>query len=135
MKLLLITIITLCTLGSRSQTGPGDSAKSRLPAGDTAVYTRFEIGPVFVGGEGAWKRFLSRYLRSPNESDAEKMVIVRFIVETDGNTSHITVLTAPSGDAYSDEAIRVIKKSNGFWVAAVDQGRHVRAFKTVSIPF
>jgi hypothetical protein len=135
MKLILSLVIVLCVLESQGQANGEDSIKNHSSVIDTTVHTNVEITAVFQGGDGAWNRFLYKYMHNPNYGDAKKDVVVKFVVELDGKTSNINIISAPGDKAYGEETIRVIKKSSGYWVAAVDNGKHVRSYKTVSIEY
>ena len=135
MKFIFSLVIILFTFKSMAQVSSEDSIKNHSLAIDTAVYTKVEIEAAFGGGDMAWKHFLSKYMYSPNSEDLKKIVVVKFIVELDGKTSHINIISAPEDKAYREETIRVIKKSSGYWVAAVESGKHVRSYKTVSIEY
>jgi periplasmic protein TonB len=135
MKLILSLAIILCVLKSQGQVGAGDSIRNHSKAIDTTVYTKVEIEACFVGGDMMWKRFLKKYMYSPNADDVKKIVVVKFAVDEEGETSDINIISAPDDKAYREETIRVIKKSSGYWMAAVDNGKHVRSYKTVSIEY
>jgi periplasmic protein TonB len=135
MKLILSLAIILCVFKSHGQVNGGDSIKNHSLVIDTTVYTKVEILASFGGGDYAWKRFLSKYMYSPDSDDVKKIVVVRFVVDEEGKTSDINIISAPDDKAYREETISVIKKSSGYWMAAVDHGKHVRSYKTVSIEY
>ncbi|HLX93268.1 MAG TPA: TonB family protein [Puia sp.] len=97
-----------------------------------------EIESDFKGGNEAWRRFLYKNFKFPEEAisnDIEGTVIVKFIVDKDGNVSDVQAESGPTGGGLRDEAIRVIKKSSGMWAAAIQNGRHVKSFKRQPILF
>jgi TonB family protein len=72
--------------------------------------------PMYPGGEGELLKFLAENTRYPEEAIAQKIegkVIIRFIVNTDGDTEGISVLKGvhPLLDA---EAARVVGMMSGF---------------------
>ncbi len=87
---------------------------------------------------GNWKRFLESNLDAevPVENGAPEgrySVVVRFVVDTDGNISEITPLTA-HGFGLEEEAVRVIRKAKK-WEPAFLNGIHVKAYKKQVIVF
>lgn len=88
--------------------------------------------------DGNWKRFLETNLDAevPVENGAPEgrySVVVRFVVDTDGNISEITPLTA-HGFGLEEEAVRVIRKAKK-WEPAFLNGVHVKAYKKQVIVF
>jgi periplasmic protein TonB len=105
---------------------PNDSGK---------VFTKVEMESYFPGGVSAWYSYLNSNLKYPSKAFRTRIqgtVILRFIIEMDGNISNITVV---SGDAMlADAAIAVIRESPP-WHAAIQNGKLVRSLKQQSITF
>ena len=111
-----------------------DSVKKSLQQEDTTTYSKVEIESEFPGGPAAWQRFLDRHLSNPNTEDTKKYVVVQFIVDKQGHTSAISVLSGPEKGGYREEAIRLIQKS-GLWLSAIQNGRQVKSYKKFVITF
>jgi periplasmic protein TonB len=81
--------------------------------------------PEFPGGKEAWSRFLTRYLRMPEELAAgeKKTVLIRFLVSEDGSITQFTVVQS-GGEAFDNEVIRVLKKMPK-WIPAIQNGRNI----------
>ena len=99
---------------------------------ENKVFTKVEVDASYVGGESAWRRYLSNNLDAgvPGENGAPPgtyTVIVRFIVAKDGSVSDVQAETS-HGFGMEQESVRAIKKS-GKWTPAIQNGRNVTAYK------
>jgi protein TonB len=99
------------------------------------LFTKVEIESDYPGGPQAWQRYLYKNLHYPEEAvnnDIQGAIVVRFIVDKEGNVSDVEAISGPN--ELRDEAMRVIRKS-GKWVPAVQNGRQVKSYKSQSIQF
>lgn len=101
------------------------------------IFTKVEIDAKYPGGTPAWARFLNKNLANNYPQDAAEngiqgRVEIMFIVDTLGNISNVEAVSGPK--ELWDAAIRVIKKS-GKWEPAIQNGRHVKAYKRQPIIF
>jgi len=101
------------------------------------VFTSVEIPAEFPGGLPQWKRYLERNLNQGILTDngappGKYTVIVRFIVDKEGNISNVEADPSPYGTR--EEAIRVIKKGPK-WTAAVQNGRKVSYRASQAVTF
>jgi TonB family protein len=92
--------------------------------------------PMYPGGEGELLKFIAENKKYPEAAKADTIqgkVIVRFIVNTEGNTEGITVLKGvhPLLDA---EAVRVVKLLSGF-KPGMQGGKAVNVWYMVPINF
>ncbi len=99
---------------------------------ENKVFTKVEVDATYIGGESAWRRYLSNNLDAgvPGENGAAPgtyTVIVRFIVSKDGSVSDVQAETN-HGSGMEQESVRAIKKS-GKWTPAIQNGRNVTAYK------
>jgi protein TonB len=104
---------------------------------DDAPFTRVEIDASFPGGMPAWARFLYKNLRYPDEAmnaGINGTVVVQFVVDLDGNVSDVKAISGPETGGLREEAERVIRKS-GKWVPAIQNGRHVKAYRRQPVTF
>jgi periplasmic protein TonB len=103
--------------------------------GEPDIFTAVEVDAKFNGN---WVKFLTRNLNPsiPIDNGAPAgayKVIIQFVVDLDGNLSDIKALTS-YGYGMEQEAIRVVKKANG-WEPAFQNGRHVKAYRMQPITF
>jgi protein TonB len=89
----------------------------------------------FPGGKEAFGRFLSKYLITPGnlEPGEKKIVLVRFMVDGDGNISKTDIVQS-DGDEYSKEVLRVLKKMPK-WIPAMQNGNKVATWFTQPVTF
>jgi protein TonB len=104
---------------------------------DDGIFTRVEIDASFPGGMAQWVRFLNKNLRYTDEAmnaGIDGTVVVRFVVDLDGNVSDVKAISGPETGGLREEAERVISKS-GKWVPAIQNGRHVKAYRLQPVTF
>jgi periplasmic protein TonB len=125
-------------VGPPSASGSGgafvDAPKKSEPDGP---WTTVEIEASYMGGSSAWARFLNKNLRYPEDAiniGVSGTVMVQFVVDLDGNVSDVKVVSGPEQGGLREEAVRVIMKS-GKWVPAVQNGRHVKAYRRQPVTF
>lgn len=99
------------------------------------TYTVVEIDAKYPGN---WKSFLERNLNAnvPNDNNAPAgtyTVVVRFVVDKEGNVSDIEPLTN-HGFGMEAEAVRVLKKATK-WEPAIQNGYQVKAYRKQAITF
>jgi len=87
---------------------------------------------------GNWVRFLERNLDAnvplSNSAPAGRYsVVIRFVVDKEGNVSEITPLTN-HGYGMEEEAVRVLKKA-AKWEPAIQNGHKVKAYRKQVIVF
>jgi protein TonB len=102
------------------------------------VFTKVEVEASFPGGDAAWGRYLSKTLNPnvPVDNEAPPgryRVEVRFIVSKDGSISDVQAVTN-HGYGMESEAIKVIKRGPK-WEPALQNGRHVNAYRSQPIVF
>lgn len=95
-----------------------------------------EIEAKFMGD---WKRFLLKNLKPdvPMENGAPAgryPVIIRFVVDKEGNVSEIVPLTS-LGYGMEEEAIRVLKMAANKWEPAIQNGYKAKAYHKQMITF
>lgn len=102
------------------------------------IFERVEIEASFPGGDALWRKYLERALdgATPTKNGAPEgtyTVVVQFIVDKEGNISDVRALTN-HGYGMETEVIRVIKKGPK-WSPAVQDGRHVKAYRKQPVTF
>jgi Gram-negative bacterial TonB protein C-terminal len=128
-KLATIVFLLLSAVGY-SQT---DSVSSGLQ-----VFSKVDKEAAFPGGEQAWKKFLENNLNpnTPVDHGAPTgyyIVMVQFVVNTEGNVSDIKPLTS-IGYGMEQEVLRILKKS-GTWEPAMLNGKPVNAYRKQPVIF
>lgn len=101
------------------------------------TFTKVEIESEYPGGQSAWRRYLSKTFRYPQEAvdnEIQGTVVVQFIVDKEGVVSDVVAISGPTDGGLREEAIRVIKRS-GKWTPAIQNGRHVKSYKKQPITF
>ena len=105
---------------------------------ENKIFEKVEIEAAFPGGESAWRKFLERNLNpsAPVDNGAPEgtyTVYVQFVVSKDGSISDVRALTK-HGYGMEEEAVRVIKRGPK-WTPAIQNGRHVNAYRKQPITF
>lgn len=111
--------------------GTGTAGPSQ-PVADFVIQER---DPEFPGGAEALKKFLARYLSTPDELEAgeKKVVKVKFKVDKDGSVNTFEIITS-GGDGFDDEVLRVVKKMPR-WVPAIQNGVNVPVSYVLPVTF
>lgn len=102
---------------------------------DNAIVDKVDIESAYPGGPKAWKRFLIKTFKYPDEAEQNGIygtVLIKFVVDREGNVSSIQALSGP--EELRAEAIRVISKS-GKWTRAIKNGDVVNSYKYQQIVF
>ena len=106
------------------------------PADDPDKFLPVEIEAQYPGGESSWTRFLiktlSNYPAEAIEKGIQGTVVVKFIVDSEGNISEVEAASGP--EELRETAIKAIKKS-GKWIPAQQNGRYVKSYKMQPITF
>jgi periplasmic protein TonB len=105
---------------------------------ENKIFDKVEIEAGFPGGEGKWRQYLERNCNGQVASDngapeGTYTTIVQFVVDKEGNISDVRPLTS-HGFGMEEEAMRVIRKGPK-WTPAVQNGRHVKAYRKQPITF
>jgi protein TonB len=115
--------------------------RDRLPvAADStkAIYSKVEVEASFPGGNPAWIKYLQKKLDPlvPVRNGAPAghyVVVVRFIVSTDGSLSKVVAETN-HGFGMEDELRNIIKRGPK-WIPATQDGVPVNACRRQPITF
>ena len=105
---------------------------------ENKIFDKVEIEASFKGGESAWRKYLERNLNpnTPVDNGAPEgtyTVWVQFIVDKEGAISDVKALSN-HGYGMEEEAVKVIRKGPA-WVAAIQNGRPVKAYRKQPITF
>ena len=139
-------------IGTVNQEGVKDEGITAPPASDAGkgvveapketedydkTFTKVEIESSYPGGMPAWQRYLNKNLHYPDEAmnnELQGTVLVKFIVDKEGNVSEVEAISGPEQGGLREEAVRVIKKS-GKWTPAIQNGRQVKSYKQQPVGF
>jgi protein TonB len=104
---------------------------------DDLPFMAVEKDAEYPGGMTAWKRYMDRNFRYPDDGfniGVEGVVVVQFVVDKDGNVSDVHAISGPDNGGLREEAVRVIKKS-GKWIPALQNGTFVKAYRKQPVVF
>ncbi|QMW03352.1 TonB family protein [Spirosoma foliorum] len=111
--------------------------KARAEGEDSVNYTEIEEPAQFSGGIQSLDRFLKRNSKYPIGAvriGVEGRVFVGFSVCTDGTLCNYELLKSVRPDL-DQEALRVVKKTSGYWIPANLRGRKVQTKYKMPINF
>ena len=103
---------------------------------EAEIFKVVEEMPEFPGGAGKLLEYIGKNIKYPmmaRESDIQGKVFVQFVVEPDGNISHVQVLRGIGGGC-DEEAVRVVE-SMPKWKPGKQRGAPVRVQYMVPIVF
>lgn len=104
---------------------------------DSVAYKNTEEMAEFKGGFNAYASFLQGNLHYPRDAqmkNVEGKVYVQFTVCTDGTLCDYKILKSV-GYGCDEEALRVVKKSSGKWIAGKQRGKNARSRFTLPISY
>ena len=104
---------------------------------DDNIYETVSDLPEFLGNGLRLEEFLNKNLQYPwtaSVQNIEGVVFLEFVVETDGSISNIVVISG-LGFGCDEEAVRLIKLTDGMWEPGSDNGQAVRVLMTVPVRF
>jgi periplasmic protein TonB len=134
MKILLASIAFLfCISLCSAQTDTVKKVNNSTERDKTSA--KVERESYFPGGERAWRNFLQENLEYPAKAkrkNIQGIVVVQFIVNTDGSISDISAISGP--EELQQAAIKVIKKSPN-WIPAFQYGKNVKSYKKQPVGF
>jgi len=103
------------------------------------IFVVVENMPSFKGkGVTAFRNYVQRNLEYPTvaqENGIQGTVFVKFVIDTDGSISSVTVMRSPD-PSLSEEAVRVIKNTpDGAWEPGTQRGKPVKVQYNIPIIF
>lgn len=110
---------------------------SPQPAEQVKPYSYVEQMPEFEGGDVALLNFLGSTMEYPEaarKAGKEGLVVVAYTVNTDGKLSDFELMKGVSKEI-DEEAIRIIKMTDGKWSPGKQNGKAVPVKYTVPIQF
>jgi protein TonB len=115
-----------------AQTGMGSGPSEPIQETEFVIHER---EPEFPGGAEAMKKFLARYLTTPDALQAgeKKVVKIRFRVDKDGSVNTFEIVTS-GGDSFDNEVVRVCRKMPK-WMPAIQNGINVPVSYILPVTF
>ena len=97
------------------------------------------VMPEFSGGLNAFNSFVIENIRYPENMDnadrnGKRTVSVQFAVDTNGKVRD-TKIVRSQGEAFDNEALRVIKLTDGKWTPATENGKKQKCTMVIPITF
>ncbi|GAB3926829.1 hypothetical protein GCM10028827_18380 [Mucilaginibacter myungsuensis] len=111
-------------------------AQEKKSPSSAKIYDNVDDSPEYPGGLQNFYNFLGQTLRYPDSArthNVQGKVFIRYVVETDGALSDLTVMRGVSADLDA-EAIRAMKLSPK-WKPGKIGGQAVRAYYTIPVSF
>ncbi len=105
---------------------------------DDKIFEKVEEEASYPGGVDAWLQFMMKTANGQVATEngapiGRYMVIVQFVVSSDGKLSDFKPLTK-LGYGMEQEVVRVLKQS-GQWTPAIQNGRPVKAYRRQPVTF
>ncbi|MBY0477055.1 MAG: TonB family protein [Chitinophagaceae bacterium] len=99
------------------------------------IHETADVMPEFPGGTDAWRNYLQRMLRVPDdlETGDRKTVRIRFVVNATGEITDMIVVQS-AGAAFDKEVLRVIAKMPK-WKPGKQAGKPVAVYYTQPVTF
>ncbi|MDH7463470.1 TonB family protein [Chitinophagaceae bacterium 26-R-25] len=126
-----LSIFTFCLLMALN----GFSQDKKVAQDSLGIDTMKVQDAEFPGGAPGWARFISKNLNYPKsaiKNHVQGVVVVKFIVDVNGNISDVMAIEGP--DELRAEAVRVVKKSPK-WTPAQKNGKAAKSYKRQPITF
>lgn len=100
---------------------------------DSIIFRSVEQMPQFPGGEAALLKYIMSHVNYPEGSDLEGVVILQFVVKTDGSIGEVKVLRGLD-PVFDQEAIRLVKSLPNF-TPGRQNGQPVAVWYTLPVRF
>jgi periplasmic protein TonB len=129
----LIILYSLISLFSKAQAIPANDTSKVSTSVTDSIYKKPETEATFK--KGNWLDFLQNHMTYPKEAmknEIQGVVVVQFVIETDGSVSNIAAIEGPV--ELRDDAVHLIMKSPK-WIPAIQDGQKVRSYKKQPIVY
>jgi len=111
-------------------------AQSAVDSSQEETFTFAEVMPEYVGGLNEMYQYISKIIRYPDSAQKHGIqgrIIVKFVVDTQGNVKNVEAKTHV-GYGLEQEGIRVIA-SMPKWKPGKNNGKAVNTYFTIPIKF
>ncbi|MBR9861546.1 TonB family protein [bacterium] len=108
--------------------------------GETIDIIAIEDKPLFMGKDASESlpRYLAENLKYPfqaKENAVSGVVVVKFVVNTEGEIEDVQIVTPKKGFGLEEEAIKVILSTSGNWTAGKQNNKPVKVRYQIPINF
>ena len=100
---------------------------------EESIFMMVEQMPSFPGGDKELMKYLSENIKYPSEYDIQGTVIIRFVVDENGDVKDITIMRSLD-PAFDAEAMRVIAAMPK-WIPGKQGGKAVSVYYTLPVRF
>jgi Ca-activated chloride channel family protein len=114
-----------------------EQVESELEENSDVVFQTCEILPEYIGGNDSLMSFIINHIVYPEEAKKLKIsgtVFVEFEVNTDGTIGKISIVRSVN-TLLDQEAMRVIKLTNGKWKPGMQSGKKVKTSMVIPVKF
>jgi TonB family protein len=133
-----VTVVAMGTQSVKQTDEDMDVTKIHNLETPTETFFIVEKMPEFPDGKTGLKSFLAENLKYPEEAEKNKIegkTYIRFRVTTNGGVDKVSVAKTCGNKLLDEEAMRVVKLTNGQWTAGEQRGAKVNVWFTVPIQF
>lgn len=105
--------------------------------GPNKTFSILDRPPIYLDGDALFNYTIGNYINYPAKARAATIqgrVIIRFLIDKDGNASNYNVIKSIGYDC-DEEALRVIKLNDGKWAPGILNGNPVSVEKDVTVRF
>jgi|KBSSwiStaDraftv2_1062776.scaffolds.fasta_scaffold900896_2 TonB family protein len=135
MRYLLPLALLLITLNGFAQEKVYSTPKREFSVSDS-IYTNYQVGPQFPGGEKALMLYLGENIQYPQEAQKNKIegqVMARIVVHSNGKISNVELLRR-LGYGCDEEVVRVLS-SMPDWKPAEVNGKKAPVYYLFPVTF
>ena len=104
---------------------------------EKGIYNHAEVDPKYPGGQSALDDYIKDNIQYPVvalDNDIEGKVMVRFVIDEEGNVTDVTTLNQPVGYGIEKEAVRVVSGMPQ-WTPGTVKCKKVKTYMQLPIVF
>ncbi len=134
---LLLPLTISCSADDEKLSVEHDHGVNAKGENSPKVYEYVEQMPEYKGGQEAMMQFLGKNIKYPNaakEAEVEGIVVLQFVVQTDGTLKDIEVVK-DLGYGTAEEAVRVLKMMDGQWKSGKQNGAPILVRYTLPVRY
>jgi protein TonB len=133
----LSAIVLLLAMLSGAQLRAQSTELNVAGANDNLYFLPVEEEPAFAGNPDSLLYFISdntHYPQAAIDKNVSGTVYVSFVILENGDVSNVKVFKG-IGSGCDEEAVRIIKLTNGRWLPGKQNGRAVKVFYNLPVRF
>ena len=100
-------------------------------------YNYTEVAPVYPGGQTALETYINNSIDYPQDAidnNVEGTVNVQFVIDENGNVSHVKEIGNKLGHGLDEEAVKIVSQMPK-WTPGQVKGKSVKAWYTLPITY